>query len=140
MIPSLLSPNAFWIHPPQSRHRSALVAGKPVSHLRAYMLVKSYFLRSCPGTHFAKSSLFINITTMLATFNIRPVRNTEGQEVLPVVEMVQSVMVTYVHFHLDNDKCLLILKPTYRNPRPFDCSITPRSETHKQMLLEGNVE
>lgn len=51
--------------------------------------------RSCPGIHFAKSSLFINITTMLATFDIRPGRNAEGQEILPVVEMVQGVMAKF---------------------------------------------
>ncbi|KAF8602809.1 cytochrome P450 [Ceratobasidium sp. AG-I] len=76
--------------------------------------------RSCPGMHFAKSSLFINITTMLATFDIRPILDQNGQEILPEVKMVQGVMVT--------------------NPAPFDCSITPRSEIHKQMLMEGALE
>ncbi|KAF8602807.1 cytochrome P450 [Ceratobasidium sp. AG-I] len=42
--------------------------------------------RSCPGMHFAKASLFINITTILATFNIYPALGQDGQEALPVIK------------------------------------------------------
>lgn len=46
--------------------------------------------------HFAKASLFINMATILATFDIRPVRDKKGKEIPPKVEMVSNTMVTYV--------------------------------------------
>lgn len=84
----------FWIQPCPNQHRLALVAGKYFLLFKVYEL-KFLPPRSCPGTHFAKASLFINITTILATFDIRPVQDKDGQEVLPVVEMIQGVTVTY---------------------------------------------
>ncbi|KAB5589457.1 Cytochrome P450 family protein [Ceratobasidium theobromae] len=75
--------------------------------------------RLCPGMHFAHGTLFINMVTLIAVFNIRPIRDENGNEVLPKVEMVQHTLVT--------------------NPAPFKCEITPRSEAHKQVLLDVTV-
>ncbi|CAE6494286.1 unnamed protein product [Rhizoctonia solani] len=73
--------------------------------------------RICPGIHFAHLSLFINVATILAVFNIRPLRNERGEDIIPKAELVPGALAF--------------------NPVPFGCTITPRSETHRQLLVEN---
>ncbi|CEL54797.1 O-methylsterigmatocystin oxidoreductase OS=Aspergillus flavus (strain ATCC 200026 / FGSC A1120 / NRRL 3357 / JCM 12722 / SRRC 167) GN=ordA PE=2 SV=1 [Rhizoctonia solani AG-1 IB] len=70
--------------------------------------------RSCPGVHLAESTLFITISTFLALFDIRPVKDEKGNEVLPDVNMKSNALVSY--------------------PADFKCSITPRSEKAIKLL------
>jgi len=62
--------------------------------------------RVCPGAHFAETNLFLNITSILATFNISKAVK-DGKEVEPEISFVSYGPISH--------------------PKPFDCRITPRS-------------
>ncbi|KAF8748675.1 cytochrome P450 [Rhizoctonia solani] len=66
-------------------------------------------LASCPGLHMAESTLFITISTFLMLFDVRPIKDEEGKEIPPEVNMKSNALVSY--------------------PADFRCSITPRSES-----------
>ncbi|CAE6444787.1 unnamed protein product [Rhizoctonia solani] len=76
--------------------------------------------RSCPGIHLAESTLFITISTLLALFEIRPIKDKDGNDVIPEVNMKTNVLVSY--------------------PADFKCSITPRSEKAIRLLNTSILE
>lgn len=76
--------------------------------------VFGYGRRSCQGIHFAESTLFITMCTLLMVFNITPARDEFGNEVLPEVRKGPNLLISY--------------------PLPFKCSITPRSHKHEALL------
>ncbi|CAE6457819.1 unnamed protein product [Rhizoctonia solani] len=75
-----------------------------------------YGRRSCPGIHFAESTLFITMCTLLTVFNISPTLDESGNPILPKVEKGPNLMISY--------------------PQPFKCKITPRSEKHEALLRQ----
>ncbi|KAG1836042.1 cytochrome P450 [Suillus subalutaceus] len=72
--------------------------------------------RRCPGTHLVESSVWLLITGMLATLDIRKARDERGVEIEPVVRFENSV---------------------FRTPSPFMCDIRPRSEEALKLIMEG---
>jgi cytochrome P450 len=62
--------------------------------------------RVCPGALFAQTSIFLNVTAVLATFNISKTINAEGQEIEPTVGFIPEIIT---------------------HAKPFDCRITPRA-------------
>ncbi|KAJ2912527.1 hypothetical protein MD484_g7884, partial [Candolleomyces efflorescens] len=74
--------------------------------------------RRCPGRHLALDSIYLVVTTILALFDIVPVKDEAGNSTL---------------------KCsfggkLLML------PEPFECIITPRSDRHAEMIRNLETE
>ncbi|THH07084.1 hypothetical protein EW145_g3633 [Phellinidium pouzarii] len=63
--------------------------------------------RTCPGKHFAANSIFIDIASILAAFNIEMASDENGAQIIPVVDYVEGFV---------------------RHPKPFKCKITPRSD------------
>ncbi|ELU38086.1 cytochrome P450 [Rhizoctonia solani AG-1 IA] len=74
-----------------------------------------YGRRSCPGVHFAESTLFITMCTLLTVFDISPALDENGNLVLPKVEKGPNLMISY--------------------PQPFKCRIAPRSEKHEGQIV-----
>jgi len=72
--------------------------------------------RVCPGADFTQTSIFLNITGILATFNISKSMTKDGQEVEPEIGTVSHGVVCH--------------------PKPFDCQITLRSP---DLLASPNV-
>ncbi|CAE6431275.1 unnamed protein product [Rhizoctonia solani] len=72
--------------------------------------------RSCPGIHFAESSLFITISTMLAVFNITPARDKDGNDIIPDARMAPDSLVRF--------------------PLDFECTIKPRSEARAKLISQ----
>ncbi|KIJ60578.1 hypothetical protein HYDPIDRAFT_117119 [Hydnomerulius pinastri MD-312] len=68
-------------------------------------IVFGFGRRVCPGAHFAEVSLFLNIASILATFDISKAVDDQGREVDPVVEYTNGVT---------------------SHPLPFPCMIVPR--------------
>ncbi|KAF8645514.1 hypothetical protein AX16_007798 [Volvariella volvacea WC 439] len=62
--------------------------------------------RACPGAHFAGLSLFLNISSILATFNIRKAIDDSGAEIDPPLNRTTG-MISHI--------------------APFPCRIVPRS-------------
>ncbi|QRW02510.1 cytochrome P450 family protein [Ceratobasidium sp. AG-Ba] len=73
-----------------------------------------YGRRSCPGIHFADSSLFIAITSMLATFTISPAKDGSGHEIMPV---------------LSEGSGHVVYRPQY-----FKLELKPRSQAHIDLI------
>jgi hypothetical protein len=46
----------------------------------------SNYARRCPGVHFANVSLFLGVTSLLATFTFSKKRDAQGNEITPKVE------------------------------------------------------
>ncbi|KAJ3474624.1 hypothetical protein NLI96_g12357 [Meripilus lineatus] len=72
--------------------------------------------RICPGRHLAVSELWIAIASILAVFDILPVQDDQGNDVLPKEEF---------HHGLTS------------HPKPFQCRIRPRS--HKTREAVGKI-
>lgn len=71
--------------------------------------------RSCPGNHYAEASLFITFASMLAVFDIKPkVDPATGREMVPEAKVTTHALVSH--------------------PLPFECSIKPRSDLHKELI------
>ncbi|CAE6464805.1 unnamed protein product [Rhizoctonia solani] len=73
--------------------------------------------RLCPGINLANSALFIMISTILATFNISGLSNPDGTRVIPSTEPNSNGLVYY--------------------PKPFECTLSPRSEMHAELIQNG---
>ncbi|KAG8687492.1 hypothetical protein FRC11_007133 [Ceratobasidium sp. 423] len=71
--------------------------------------------RKCPGIHFAEAAVFINIASLLATFIFSGKRNSNGQEVIPQIEVERNSIM----FEL----------------KPFDFEFKPRSDAHYQLII-----
>lgn len=69
--------------------------------------------RRCPGAHFAEASLFITIASILMIFDIKPVQDRDGNDILPSRRMTNSIIMA---------------------PEPFTFRLIPRSDGHKELV------
>ncbi|KAJ7607917.1 cytochrome P450 [Roridomyces roridus] len=74
--------------------------------------------RICPGRHLALSSLWLAVTSILATFNITKAVGEDGEVIAPRGEYAAELVLM---------------------PLPFKCSITPRSK-EAETLIRGTVD
>ncbi|KLO19235.1 cytochrome P450 [Schizopora paradoxa] len=72
--------------------------------------------RACPGSHFALANLTMNIATILSAFNVKPIKNADGVEVPPEIDIIDG--------HT-------------RGVRPFKCVIEPRTPEKAQLIREA---
>lgn len=71
-----------------------------VQHLPQTKTKQNPLTRSrCPGTHLVESSIWLLITSMLATLDIRKARDEKGVEIEPVVKFENAVF-RWVSFFL----------------------------------------
>ncbi|KAF7375471.1 putative monooxygenase [Mycena sanguinolenta] len=75
--------------------------------------------RACPGRYFAEGTLFAVISTLLATCEILPTRDVEGNAVLPNISYTSGT-VTF--------------------PAPFACDIKCRSQKALDLLIHGYTD
>ncbi|EJD42940.1 putative CyP450 monooxygenase [Auricularia subglabra TFB-10046 SS5] len=78
-------------------------------------IVFGFGRRICPGRHFADDAMWLTVATVLACFNIAPAKDDAGYEIIPDGEMRPG---------------------TISGPRPFVCSITPRSLAASRLVAE----
>ncbi|CAE6495813.1 unnamed protein product [Rhizoctonia solani] len=71
--------------------------------------------RQCPGIHFAESSVFIIIASLLSTFNFQVPKDTKGEAIIP-----KLVSDNVIVFH----------------PNEFRIKLEPRSVRHAQLHTE----
>ncbi|CUA72718.1 Fumitremorgin C synthase [Rhizoctonia solani] len=72
--------------------------------------------RKCPGLHFAEDSLFLAITSLLATFTFSKRKGPNGEEITPKIEPGPNVVTL--------------------SPKEFEFDFKPRSDEHRQLILE----
>ncbi|KAF8914434.1 cytochrome P450 [Gymnopilus junonius] len=82
--------------------------------LDPFKFVFGFGRRACPGAHLAEMSLFLNITSILAVFDISKAVDKKGMEIEPKIEWSSG---TTMHL------------------KPFQCQIKPRSK-ERQSLYE----
>ncbi|PBK67072.1 cytochrome P450 [Armillaria solidipes] len=70
-----------------------------------YKFVWGFGRRACPGAHLAELSLFLNISNILAAFNISKALDAQKREIEPQIEWSNA---------------------TVSHIKPFNCRITPR--------------
>jgi len=83
------------------------------------------------GAHLAEMSLFLNISNILAVFNVSKPLDKDGMEVEPNVAWTTgaTMLVFSVSFHSH-----VGLMNSSRHLKPFDCQIKPRSKQHPMLL------
>ncbi|CCO36414.1 O-methylsterigmatocystin oxidoreductase Short=OMST oxidoreductase [Rhizoctonia solani AG-1 IB] len=73
--------------------------------------------RKCPGMHFAEASLFLAITSLLATFRFSRKKNESGNEIVPTIKGAFNSLVVLI--------------------KPFEFELHTRSEKHRQLIIEN---
>ncbi|KIJ34578.1 hypothetical protein M422DRAFT_263358 [Sphaerobolus stellatus SS14] len=72
--------------------------------------------RSCPGQHIAEASVFIQIASVLATFEIRKELDSTGQEIEPEIAFTTAIV---------------------SSVKPFTCRLIPRGKEVEMLIEEG---
>jgi len=114
---------------------SRYLGDKP--QLDPFKFVFGFGKRICPGIHLGELSLFLNMTRILALFNISKPVDEHGNYIEPEIDWTGSIT-SYVC----SDNHLLDINQHicfYRHLRQFDCQIKPRSDEHLS-LLERQLE
>ncbi|CAE6446237.1 unnamed protein product [Rhizoctonia solani] len=75
--------------------------------------------RRCPGIHLAQSSVWLAIAMVLAVYDISPILGADGQPVMPDLKYSQS---------------------TISAPKPFRCTIKPRSLGAEKIIRDSMTE
>ncbi|KAF8817039.1 cytochrome P450 [Phlegmacium glaucopus] len=101
------------------------------------MIVFGFGRRICPGRHMASATIWLSIVSILATLNIRKMKDARGNDI-PLDgkysdRMIRSGAGCLVFFSVESD--LMSLYLSY--PLPFECSITPRSIITKQLIQDA---
>ncbi|CAE6503274.1 unnamed protein product [Rhizoctonia solani] len=73
--------------------------------------------RKCPGTHLADDSAFLSIASMLSVYNFFKKRDVKGKEIEPNIECGSNALALEL--------------------RPFAFEYEPRSDKHRQLILES---
>jgi len=73
--------------------------------------------RICPGRKMANSTMFINIASILATFEITTAIDSKGRPIEPSAEYGSGML---------------------RYPKPFECNIKPRGAQAAALISESD--
>ncbi|RDB17769.1 hypothetical protein Hypma_001110 [Hypsizygus marmoreus] len=79
-------------------------------------LAFGYGRRICPGRHLADVSLWITICSILTVFDIKPSVDEKGHTIEVIPQFVSGII---------------------RSPKPFKCTIKPRSERARRLILDS---
>jgi len=81
-------------------------------------VVFGYGRRRCPGRHLAELEIWYLIANITATFNISKAVDNEGKEIIPPFDIINGMV---------------------RHPKPFRCSISPRSERAVSLIHQART-
>ncbi|KAF9002188.1 cytochrome P450 [Cyathus striatus] len=122
---TVLIPNAFAILRDESIYTDpdtfnpSRYLPKPEGNAEPYPIGHFGFgRRICPGQYFAESSLWIAVSSILATLNIRRSLDENGKEIVPKVELLTGLT---------------------SHPKPFFCYIQPRDQTSESMIRQAQI-
>ncbi|KAI0796112.1 cytochrome P450 [Abortiporus biennis] len=87
--------------------------GEPLPHIAF-----GFGRRGCPGRVLAEATLWIGFASILAAFDIVPIKDTQGNDILPPMDF--NVYLT-------------------SRPKPFECTIRPRSAQHASLIENGLI-
>ncbi|GAB1525335.1 hypothetical protein RhiTH_008494 [Rhizoctonia solani] len=98
-------------HDPETFNPSRYLG--PESESNPEDVVFGFGRRRCPGINVARSSVWFSIALTLAAYDVTPSIGDDGNPILPALEYSNA---------------------TIRHPKPFQCTITPRSEKLKTII------
>ncbi|THH28148.1 hypothetical protein EUX98_g6047 [Antrodiella citrinella] len=75
--------------------------------------------RLCPGRDFADASVYLLTANIIATMDISKARDSEGREITPLLDVVSGIV---------------------SSPKPFKCSIKPRSQRAIDLVRQVDLE
>ncbi|KAF3902278.1 hypothetical protein ABW20_dc0107053 [Dactylellina cionopaga] len=75
--------------------------------------------RVCPGRHLAEANMWLMIAQNMAVFDITKQLGPDGKEIEPMVGQAPGIVA---------------------HPIPFQCKIAPRSEKHREIIINTNLE
>lgn len=91
--------------------------------------------RICPGRYMALDSVWLTIARALAVFHIGRVVGPDGREVVPGEEYNRGFLwyVFVPRWFREADTACFAFDS---HPKPFSCTIKPRSKGHEALLME----
>lgn len=89
--------------------------------------------RVCPGRDLTVAELWLTIATTLATLNISKARDSEGNEVDPVVDFTSGA----IWFVISTCNVIKANHFILSHPVPFDCTIEPRNSRTATMVRDA---
>lgn len=92
--------------------------------------------RICPGKDLADPSVFLSVAMTLAVFDISKFKDEQGNVVEPVYEYTPGIIRHDPTVSLPVICFVLIsfVSVACSHPKPFKCSITPRSAKHADFI------
>ena len=102
-----------------------------------WWIIALVFARVCPGRHFALRTVYLVVASVLSAFDIEPTLDEDGNPKMPKAEF-NSLLVRYV-FLASSTLAITVLSVTrhyVREPKPFKCTIRPRSEGAAKLVKE----
>lgn len=92
--------------------------------------------RICPGRYMAFSAVWIALASLLYCFDIKKAVDENGDIIEPTHEYLSGVLVYVLHPGI----VLSYLTVTRSIPKPFKCSVTPRSPQHERAIHSAVLE
>jgi len=91
-------------------------------------------LRICVGRDFALQTLYLVIACVSAVFDIEPAVNEHGNPEIPEAEFSGDSVIRYVFLETS---IRTVIDVSIREPKPFKCTIKPRSEDVIALVKEA---
>ena len=92
--------------------------------------------RGCPGKAFAEANLWTVIANTIAVMDIRKVLDEDGNPITPAGGF-ESGAIRCVKEQCNENVMSPDLRPSFRHTKPFECSITYRSERARQLVADA---
>jgi len=92
-------------------------------------------LRICVGRDFALQTLYLVIACVSVVFDIEPTVNEHGNPEIPEAEFSGDSVIRYVF--LGTPRIRAVIDISIREPKPFKCTIKPRSEDVIALVKEA---
>ena len=103
------------------------------SDLEAYGTVKT---RICPGRHLADVNIWLAIATILSLFNVKKMKDDDGQEITPEVGMTSGLtrFETHIPSQIQDDDTIS------SHPEPYKCFVQLRNDKAGDLMDQIRIE
>ena len=99
-------------------------------------LISVGYFSKCAGLHMARSTVWISIVSMLATFDITRAKDAAGNEIECSTDYTEGM--SGYEYYLTIYVNIFFSDIVDSHPVPFECTITPRS--HAVGLLQETLQ